>query len=157
MKKLVLGAALILAAVLAAVPLAAATGPTAHESAHAAVGSAHGSRVVGYFIEWGIYGRGYRVKDVATSGSAAKLTAINYAFGDVAPDATVTRLQARRRVGRLPVPGQPSSRSTAWPRSPAAAVLGNFQQLQALKELHPPQGLISLGGWTCRSTSPTRR
>ena len=74
MKKLVLGAALILAAVLAAVPLAAATGPNAHESAPATVSSAQGSRVVGYFIEWGIYGRGYRVKDVATSGSAARLT-----------------------------------------------------------------------------------
>ena len=32
-----------------------------------------GKRVVGYFIEWGIYGRQYFVKNVATSGSASRL------------------------------------------------------------------------------------
>jgi chitinase len=49
---------------------------------------AHGSQVVGYFIEWGIYGRNYKVKNVETSGSADRLTVINYAFGNVAPDST---------------------------------------------------------------------
>ena len=44
-------------------------------------------QVVGYFIQWGIYGRSYFVKNVETSGSADRLTALNYAFGNVAPDA----------------------------------------------------------------------
>ncbi|RPJ19741.1 MAG: hypothetical protein EHM33_29800, partial [Chloroflexi bacterium] len=33
--------------------------------------------IVGYFIEWGIYGRNYRVKNIVESGSADKLTIIN--------------------------------------------------------------------------------
>jgi GH18 family chitinase len=50
--------------------------------------SQRGSRstqVVGYFTEWGIYGRQYRVKDITTSGSAARLDVLNYAFANVAP------------------------------------------------------------------------
>ncbi|MGW2709224.1 cellulose binding domain-containing protein, partial [Streptomyces sp. NPDC001356] len=38
---------------------------------------------LGYFTEWGIYGRNYNVKNLVTSGSAAKITHINYAFGNV--------------------------------------------------------------------------
>ncbi|MYW18895.1 chitinase, partial [Streptomyces sp. SID2955] len=33
--------------------------------------------------EWGTYDRKYYVKNIETSGSAAKLTHINYAFGNV--------------------------------------------------------------------------
>ena len=44
--------------------------------------------IVGYFIEWGIYGRNYLVKNIAESGSADKLTVINYAFANAAPDAS---------------------------------------------------------------------
>ena len=47
------------------------------------VPKAAGSKVVGYFTEWGIYDRKYYVKNIETSGSAAKLTHINYAFGNV--------------------------------------------------------------------------
>ncbi|MGC9540957.1 hypothetical protein [Streptomyces sp. UG1] len=42
-----------------------------------------GSKVIGYFTEWGTYDRKYYVKNIETSGSAAKLTHINYAFGNV--------------------------------------------------------------------------
>ena len=48
-----------------AVPLAGA-GPLSP----AARAKAAGKQVVGYFIEWGIYGRNYTVKNVKTSGSA---------------------------------------------------------------------------------------
>src|SRR5262245_26061521 len=71
-----------IAALAAVVPLAAA-GPS---GTAAAAKKPKGSQVVGYFIEWGIYGRNYKVKDVETSGSADDLTVINYAFGNVAPD-----------------------------------------------------------------------
>ena len=42
-----------------------------------------GNKVLGYFIQWGVYQRSYHVKNIDTSGSAAKLTHINYAFGNV--------------------------------------------------------------------------
>ena len=38
---------------------------------------------VGYFIQWGIYGRNFFVRDLEDNGSAARLTHINYAFGNV--------------------------------------------------------------------------
>ncbi len=41
---------------------------------------------VGYFIQWGIYGRSFFVKNLEDNGSAGRLTHINYAFGNVAPD-----------------------------------------------------------------------
>lgn len=41
---------------------------------------------VAHFIQWGVYGRDYHVKDMDTSGAAAKLTHINYAFGFVNPE-----------------------------------------------------------------------
>lgn len=37
----------------------------------------------GYFAQWGIYGRNYKLKNVDTSGAAAQLTFINYAFGNL--------------------------------------------------------------------------
>lgn len=38
---------------------------------------------MGYFTDWGVYGRRYFPKNLETSGSAAKVTHINYAFGNV--------------------------------------------------------------------------
>ena len=38
---------------------------------------------LGYFTDWGIYARNYQVKNLVSSGSAAKVTHINYAFGNV--------------------------------------------------------------------------
>ena len=40
---------------------------------------------VGYYGSWSTYGRNFQVKDIETSGQAAKLTVINYAFGNVDP------------------------------------------------------------------------
>jgi chitinase len=112
-----------------------------------------GKEVVGYFIEWGIYGRNYLVKNVVTSGSADKLTVINYAFGYAAPvdpsddtSQVVCKLadewadyqkpwSAEESVDGVPV---------TWPNP----VLGNFQQLRALKASYPNvKVLMSLGGW----------
>src|ERR1051326_6653633 len=41
-------------------------------------------QVIGYFTEGGARSGKYTVKDLATSGSVARLTEINYAFGRVA-------------------------------------------------------------------------
>src|SRR4030095_9062519 len=40
---------------------------------------------IGYFTQWGIYS-GYFVKNVETSGNAARMTVLNYAFGNVSED-----------------------------------------------------------------------
>jgi chitinase len=108
------------------------------------------TQVVGYFIEWGIYGRQYLVKNVATSGSAARLDVINYAFGNVAPDAegnVVCKLADEWADYQTSWTAEQSvtGEEVTWPRR----LLGNFQQLQALKTLYPDvKVVISLGGWT---------
>lgn len=138
-----LAAVVALLTVLAvATPLASA-GPSGNAASKA-------SQVVGYFIEWGIYGRNFKVKDVKTSGSADKLTVINYAFGNVAPDApgnVVCKLGDDWADYQKPWTADESvtGQEVTWPRP----LLGNFQQLQALKEQYPSlKVLISLGGWT---------
>src|SRR5215208_2894006 len=135
-------------AALAALAIVAATAIA--PSATAVGAKARDGRVVGYFIEWGIYGRGYRVKDVKTSGSAERLTTINYAFGNVAPDSSgdvVCKLGDEWADYQKPWTADESvtGEEVTWPRP----ILGNFQQLQALKQQYPQlEVLISLGGWT---------
>jgi chitinase len=111
----------------------------------------HARRVVGYFTEWGIYGRSYLVKNVATSGSAARLSVINYAFANVVdPDASgdvVCKLADEWADYQRPWSAAESvdGQEVTWPRP----VLGNFQQLKAFKQQYPNlKVLISLGGWT---------
>ncbi|HET9222708.1 MAG TPA: glycoside hydrolase family 18 protein [Roseiflexaceae bacterium] len=123
-------------------------GPTSRARAHG-----KDKKLVGYFIQWGIYGRNYIPKHVATSGSAGKLTHINYAFGNVAPSS--------------PVPGSPitcqsgdpwADYQKTWTAEESVdgvpvvwgePLRGNFQQLKQLKALYPNlKMMISLGGWT---------
>jgi hypothetical protein len=132
--------------------LSLALAATATSSARAQ-GSPDGKRIVGYFIEWGIYGRGYTVKDVVTSGSAAKLTHINYAFGNVAPGPDgkiVCKIGDAWADYQKPWSAEESVDGMAigWD----APLRGNFQQLRALKALHPNiKVLVALGGWTWSS------
>jgi len=121
-------------------------------------GGGAGKRVIGYFTQWGIYGRNYRVKNIDSSGSAAGLTHINYAFGNVRNN--------RCEVGVT----QPSDANTGaggdafadYSKAFAAAesvsgsadswdqpLRGNWNQLKQLKAKHAGlKVLISLGGWT---------
>src|SRR5215218_1429558 len=121
-----------LVGLIAAVPLAA--GHNDRPRYHAG-----GGEVVGYYTSWGIYGRQYRVKDVATSGSAARLTAINYAFGNAVPEGgpgnVVCKLGDEWADYQTSWTADQSvtGAEVTWPRP----LLGNFQQLQALKALHP--------------------
>src|SRR5690606_19584277 len=46
-------------------------------------GDDSGTKVLGYFVNWGVYQRNYHVKKIDTSGSAAKLTDIHSACGKV--------------------------------------------------------------------------
>ncbi|MGW4471064.1 glycosyl hydrolase family 18 protein [Nonomuraea sp. NPDC004354] len=121
---------------------------------------------VGYFVQWGIYGRQYFVRNLDTSGAAAKLTHINYAFGNVDP-VNLTCLQGVTK-GTTQNPQDPNQGDGAGdadadygrPFSAAQSVdgvadtgweklRGNFNQLKKLKAKHPHlKVLISLGGWT---------
>ena len=135
---------LVAASLLVTAVLVSAIPAAAHPDDHA------GKQVVGYFTEWGIYGRNYLVKNIADSGAADKLTVINYAFGNVTPDAggqVVCKLLDEWADYQVPWTAAQSVDGNAvnWPNP----VLGNFQQLKALKALHPNlKVVISLGGWT---------
>ncbi|KUM83461.1 MULTISPECIES: glycoside hydrolase family 18 protein [Streptomyces] len=133
-------------AVLGAGLLAGASSATA--AAPEATPRAVGSKVVGYFTEWGTYDRKYYVKNIETSGSAAKLTHINYAFGNVtggkcamgdayaATDRTYTAAESVDGV------------ADTWDQP----LRGNFNQLRELKKKHPGLKVIwSFGGWTWSS------
>lgn len=107
--------------------------------------------IVGYFAQWGIYQRAYRVKDVDTSGAAQRLTVINYAFGNVVNGKChmVTQLG----VGDAFADYQKGFTATesvngiadSWDQK----LKGNFNQLKELKKKYPKlKVLISLGGWT---------
>lgn len=124
-------------------------GAAATATTSATVGSAPptGDKlVVGYFVQWGIYQRGYHVKNIVTSGSAEKLTHIMYAFGNVRDGQCVIGDSYadydRFYDASLSVDGQPDT----WD---AGALRGNFNQLRKLKQLYPHLKVIwSFGGWT---------
>jgi len=110
------------------------------------------SRVVGYFVQWGIYSRNYRVKDVVTSGAAEKLTHLNYAFANVSTD---FKCYEETRAGwgdsyadyEVPFTADQSVDGQADPLN--KPLYGNFNQLKKLKAMYPKlKVLISIGGWS---------
>ena len=117
-------------------------------TASAPSASAAGVRL-GYFVNWGVYQRNYHVKNIHTSGSAEKLTHINYAFGNVT--------NGQCQIGDAyadydkfydaasSVDGQPDT----WDQG---ALRGNFNQLRKLKQMYPHLKILySFGGWTWSS------
>jgi chitinase len=131
-----------LAAVLAATSLALA--PATAAGAHG--GHQDQFQRVGYFIQWGIYGRQYYVKNLETSGQADRLTHINYAFGNVDASGRCASADPWADYQR-PVSAEESVDGVA--DAPGQALNGNFNQLRKLKQRHPGlKVLLSLGGWT---------
>jgi chitinase len=101
---------------------------------------------VGYFIQWGIYGRGYPVKQLDVTGQAARLTHVNYAFGNVDSTARCSSGDPWADFQR-PVPAEESVDGVA--DAPGQVLNGNFNQLRKLKAKYPNLKVnISLGGWT---------
>ncbi|MEU7552586.1 glycoside hydrolase family 18 chitinase [Streptomyces sp. NPDC044571] len=100
---------------------------------------------LGYFTEWGVYGRNYHVKNLVTSGSAAKITHINYAFGNV-------------QGGKCTIGDSYADYDKAYTADQAVdgvadtwdqPLRGNFNQLRKLKAKYPGiKVLWSFGGWT---------
>ncbi|EFL19036.1 chitinase II [Streptomyces sp. C] len=109
-------------------------------------------RKVGYFTQWGVYGRDFQVQDLEANGTAGRLTHVNYAFGNIGADGKCFT-------------GNVAGEADAWadyarPLDAANSVdgvadtadqplAGNFNQLKELKAKHPGlKVLISLGGWS---------
>lgn len=93
-----------------------------------------GAKIVGYFVEWGIYERNYNVSDIP----ADKLNVINYAFADISESGEVVLYDSWAAVEKA-FPGD------TWDEP----LRGNFKQLIKLKEKHPHLiTMISVGGWT---------
>lgn len=104
-----------------------------------------GGKVVGYFAEWGVYGRNYHVKDIHTSGAADRLTHILYAFGNTTG-------------GRCSIGDSYADYEKAYTAADSVdgvadtwdqPLRGSFHQLRKLKAMHPGLKVIwSFGGWT---------
>ncbi|WP_425322733.1 glycosyl hydrolase family 18 protein [Actinoplanes ianthinogenes] len=101
--------------------------------------------VVGYFAEWGVYARNYHVKNIDTSGSAAKVTHILYAFGNSSG-------------GRCSIGDSYADYEKAYTADQSVdgvadtwdqPLRGSFNQLRKLKKKYPHLKVIySIGGWT---------
>ncbi|GGP07128.1 fibronectin type III domain-containing protein [Nonomuraea glycinis] len=109
-------------------------------------GGGGGDKVLGYFVQWGVYGRNYHVKNIDTSGSAAKLTHINYAFGNV-QNGQCTIGDSYADYDRFYSAAESvDGVADTWD---AGALRGTFNQLRKLKQKHPHiKVLFSFGGWT---------
>jgi chitinase len=117
-----------------------------------------GMRNIGYFPQWGIYGRDFHVKGLDTNGSAALLTHINYAFGNVRNNVCEVGLtipvdettgvggDAFADYQKAYEAGQSvAGIADTWDQP----LRGSWNQLKQLKAKYPHlKVLISLGGWT---------
>ncbi|MCL7495257.1 glycoside hydrolase family 18 protein [Streptomyces sp. MCA2] len=117
-----------------------------HPATTTAAPSAAGDKVVGYFTNWGVYDRNYHVKNIETSGSAAKLTHINYAFGNVQGGKCAIGDSYADYDKAYTADQSVDGQADTWDNG---ALRGNFNQLRKLKKLHPGLKVIwSFGGWT---------
>jgi chitinase len=101
-------------------------------------------RIVGYFSSWGIYARNYHVKTILSSGSADKLSVINYAFAGPFDNRCILadpQADTRRIYGRAD--------SVDGVGNGGDVLRGHYGQLVRLKAMYPGlRVLISIGGWS---------
>ncbi|WP_435846508.1 glycosyl hydrolase family 18 protein, partial [Streptomyces fradiae] len=100
---------------------------------------------MGYFTNWGVYGRNYHVKNLVTSGTVNKITHINYAFGNV-QGGKCTIGDAYADYDKAYTADQSvDGKADTWDQP----LRGNFNQLRKLKAQYPHiKVLWSFGGWT---------
>ncbi|MEV0129082.1 glycosyl hydrolase family 18 protein [Dactylosporangium sp. NPDC050688] len=104
-----------------------------------------GKKVVGYFAEWGVYGRNYHVKNIDTSGSAAKLTHILYAFGNTTGGQCSIGDSYADYDKAYTAADSVDGVADTWDQP----LRGSFNQLKKLKAKYPHLKVIwSFGGWT---------
>ncbi|MBZ9598145.1 cellulose binding domain-containing protein [Streptomyces erythrochromogenes] len=100
---------------------------------------------LGYFTNWGVYGRNYHVKNLVTSGTAGRITHINYAFGNV-QNGQCTIGDAYADYDKAYTADQSvDGVADTWDQP----LRGNFNQLRKLKKAYPNIKILwSFGGWT---------
>jgi chitinase len=109
-------------------------------------GGGGGNRLIGYFAEWGVYQRNYHVKNIDTSGSAAKLNIINYAFGNVTNGQCAIGDAYADYDKFYDAASSVDGVADTWD---AGALRGSFNQLRKLKKKYPNIRVVwSFGGWT---------
>ena len=110
---------------------------------------------IGYYPQWGIYGRNFWMKNLDANGAAGKLTALNYSFENIDPN-NVTCFETTKATSTNPSdPDQGTGAGDQYAdygASVSAAndgvgdtwdqkLKGNFNQIKKLKAKHPePQG-----------------
>ncbi|GHF66237.1 hypothetical protein GCM10018787_13390 [Streptomyces thermodiastaticus] len=121
----------------------AATGHSPTVQTRAAADS--GKVKLGYFTEWGTYGRNFNVKNLDTSGTAAKITHINYAFGNVTGGKCAIGDSYADYDKAFTADQSVSGQADTWDQP----LRGNFNQLRQLKAKYPNLKVLwSFGGWT---------
>ncbi|MFI2347192.1 glycosyl hydrolase family 18 protein [Streptomyces sp. NPDC019443] len=125
------------------------TGPVSGARAVRTTGGTNpdpGSKVkLGYFTEWGVYDRNYHVKNLVTSGSASKITHINYAFGNVQGGKCTVGEAFPAYEKSYTADQSVDGVADTWDQP----LRGNFNQLKKLKAQYPNiKVLWSFGGWT---------
>lgn len=100
---------------------------------------------MGYFTNWGVYQRDYHVKNIVTSGSASKITHINYAFGNVQGGKCTIGDSYADYDKAYGADQSVDGVADTWDQP----LRGNFNQLRKLKKQFPHiKVLWSFGGWT---------
>ncbi|MEV6479414.1 glycoside hydrolase family 18 chitinase [Streptomyces sp. NPDC051576] len=104
-----------------------------------------GTVKLGYLPEWDTYTRNYQVKNLVTSGTAAKITHINYAFGNVTNGQCAMGDAYADYQKTFTADQSVSGVADTWDQP----VAGNFNQLRELKAKYPNLKILwSFGGWT---------
>src|SRR5277367_1633069 len=115
-------------------------------SSFAQTTNSQGKILAGFFEEWSIYYANYNLANLESNGSAAKLSHLVYAFGDVSASASdpstntcvIADAWADFEDNNLPPVG---GIADSWP------LYGNFAEILKLKQLHAKlKTVISLGG-----------
>lgn len=103
--------------------------------------------IVGYFTQWGVYQRQFRVKNLVTSGAASRLDVLAYAFAKIGADHRVALVDPYADFDLFHSAEQSvDGIADTWE---AGSLRGNFNQLRKLKKLHPHLRVVmSIGGWT---------
>ncbi len=110
--------------------------------------------VVGYFTSWGVYDRDFHVKNLVTSGSASKLSAIIYTFADIDDDELIckphdTYADWEKHYSEA---NSVDGVSDSWEPT---SLRGSFNQLRKLKKMYPDlKVLMAIGGWTLSKNFP---
>ncbi|MFH8365541.1 glycosyl hydrolase family 18 protein [Streptomyces sp. NPDC018031] len=100
---------------------------------------------LGYFTEWGVYDRNYHVKNLVTSGTAEKITHINYSFGNVQGGKCTIGDSYAAYDKAYTADQSVDGKADTWDQP----LRGNFNQLKKLKAKYPHIKILwSFGGWT---------